>query len=217
MTLAYEVTRYGTIRIDASGDVHLTATADELDAWATRPGKAWPCSELRLLPHLAATFDANGDLVDLAGDDGHDITNDEFSAWVCDVAEAALDLLPVGSGPLVDFLTGQELRGSVTLTPYAREQPTMTNLNTLAHKVLAANDPGVFADAADALADAVLLAPRFALFAGGEHYPCGGFADFRGVFVTVEDAISSIVEDAYDWWHLVDLQTLQTVRHNASL
>jgi hypothetical protein len=110
MTLAYEVTRYGTIRISASGYVHLTATADELDAWATCPGKVWLCSEIRLLPHLAATFDANGDLVDLDGDDGYDVTNDEFSAWVRDVAEAALDLLPVGSGPLVDFLTGQELR-----------------------------------------------------------------------------------------------------------
>jgi len=63
----------------------------------------------------------------------------------------------------------------------------------------------------------------FALFAGEDHYPSGGWDDLVGVFATVEDAEaraaqgwypeSEIVSD-YDWYQIVDLETRRMVVEN---
>lgn len=52
---------------------------------------------------------------------------------------------------------------------------------------------------------------RYLVFAGDQYYPAGGWEDFMGAFVTLEEA-----QDYYekltgtDWKQLVDLET-QTV------
>jgi hypothetical protein len=55
---------------------------------------------------------------------------------------------------------------------------------------------------------------RYFLFAGMQYYPFGGWGDFRGVFVSVEDAKKKILElnwDLVDWWQIVDSETLEVV------
>ena len=72
----------------------------------------------------------------------------------------------------------------------------------------------------------------FALFGGDEYYPYGGFLDFRGTFATLEGAVShgdllrlddaaavyspelerfTRPSDKIDWYHVVDLRTMQIV------
>lgn len=80
---------FGNVSIRPQG-VTITANGSELRAWASRPGHAWPCSELAEVSEIQATFDANG-LVDLIGDDCIDLTADEFNAWSSDVLR---DVLP---------------------------------------------------------------------------------------------------------------------------
>jgi hypothetical protein len=48
---------------------------------------------------------------------------------------------------------------------------------------------------------------RYALFAGDNYYPSGGFQDFRGTFSELESAtdFAKKSEEDYDWWHVVDL------------
>ena len=52
---------------------------------------------------------------------------------------------------------------------------------------------------------------NYALFSGDRYYPVGGWQDFRGLYRTVEDAIAAVPGNA-DWWHVVDLATLQVAR-----
>lgn len=63
---------------------------------------------------------------------------------------------------------------------------------------------------------------RFALFAGDDYYPGGGWKDFRASFDTEQAAMDSFANTSrdgwvklagsFDWWHLVDLTTGERVR-----
>jgi hypothetical protein len=61
----------------------------------------------------------------------------------------------------------------------------------------------------------------YALFAGDNYYPCGGWEDFQGFFDSLEEAQSVIsfekpVGDkccVYDWAHIVDLEQGKVVWH----
>jgi len=69
------------------GDVlNVRLSAEDTHAWATRPGAAWPCSELRGR-RMFAQFDGNGDLIDLCIDGGRwdqECCSNEFSACLTD-------------------------------------------------------------------------------------------------------------------------------------
>ncbi len=55
---------------------------------------------------------------------------------------------------------------------------------------------------------------RFLLFAGSIYYPAGGWDDFRGDFDTAEKAQSAgqvSFGDEYEWWHVVDTETMKEV------
>lgn len=64
---------------------------------------------------------------------------------------------------------------------------------------------------------------RYALFAGADYYPSGGWKDHRGYFDSIEAALivatapdgsyTEIVWDSleHDWWQVVDLTTGQIV------
>ena len=54
---------------------------------------------------------------------------------------------------------------------------------------------------------------RFALFAGSNYYPDGGFNDFRGSFDTSAEAVRAVADlkGLVDWWHVIDLTTGQRV------
>ena len=50
----------------------------------------------------------------------------------------------------------------------------------------------------------------FALFAGENFYPAGGWQDLVGVYHSVEDArqsLQAIEESSRQWWQIVDLDT----------
>lgn len=52
----------------------------------------------------------------------------------------------------------------------------------------------------------------FALFAGYNYYPAGGWRDFQGVYGTLEAAIEGFKNHEltdWDWGHVVDLHTLK--------
>jgi len=59
----------------------------------------------------------------------------------------------------------------------------------------------------------------FALFAGDDHYPCGGMEDFQGRFESFAAAreflASGIDSDGeefdYDWYQIVDLASFEVV------
>ncbi|MGZ8887927.1 MAG: hypothetical protein ACXW1D_00045 [Halobacteriota archaeon] len=56
------------------------------------------------------------------------------------------------------------------------------------------------------------------LFAGEGYYAKGGFNDFQGCFFDIESA-RRVVEanqasagyDAWDWWHIIDNETLEVL------
>ena len=59
---------------------------------------------------------------------------------------------------------------------------------------------------------------RFALFAGDTYYPRGGWLDFRGSYLSIEDAVAQLFREPYyegeegklllyDWWHVIDLKS----------
>jgi len=56
---------------------------------------------------------------------------------------------------------------------------------------------------------------RYLLFAGYTYYPSGGWGDYRGSFETVEEAVARFEKDKkenwWDWYHIVDSQTLMEV------
>jgi hypothetical protein len=76
---------YGTVGCPP-GRITITATHDQLYAWAHRPGSAWPCSYLARRDSIAVVLNAgNGDLVDLDGQ----LPSDELTAWLDDCLHAA--------------------------------------------------------------------------------------------------------------------------------
>jgi hypothetical protein len=55
---------------------------------------------------------------------------------------------------------------------------------------------------------------RYLVFKGPRFYPCGGWEDFAGSFVSLDDAISKAGEGqsfVAGWAHVVDLETEQIV------
>lgn len=51
---------------------------------------------------------------------------------------------------------------------------------------------------------------RYALFAGDDYYPAGGWNDFRRACDTLEAAYPADGE-SFDWWHIIDLVTGEQV------
>lgn len=50
----------------------------------------------------------------------------------------------------------------------------------------------------------------FILFAGDQHYPCGGWNDYRGMFSTLDEAIvagKQRLANGCDWAHVVNYST----------
>ncbi|KYK44529.1 hypothetical protein A1D31_14110 [Bradyrhizobium liaoningense] len=54
---------------------------------------------------------------------------------------------------------------------------------------------------------------RYAVFAGDNHYPVGGWNDFKGSFATKAEAIAFAEKERheYSWAHVIDLQTGEEV------
>lgn len=55
----------------------------------------------------------------------------------------------------------------------------------------------------------------FLLFSGAE-YEGSGWDDLKGKFTTLEDAVSYVESPEFDyyreWWHVVDMDTMEIVR-----
>ena len=53
----------------------------------------------------------------------------------------------------------------------------------------------------------------FILFTGDSYYPCGGWNDYRGVYVSLEQAKESFEKEhsKCDWAHIVDISTHEIV------
>lgn len=47
----------------------------------------------------------------------------------------------------------------------------------------------------------------FALFAGIDFYPLGGWNDYKGTYDTQLEAFRRCMNMVCDWWHIVDLST----------
>ena len=65
-------------------------------------------------------------------------------------------------------------------------------------------------------------AKRYWLFAGDEHYATGGVHDRQGMYDTIAEAVaqgkrqhtwewSKRVQDAHEWWHVVDITSGEIV------
>ncbi len=54
----------------------------------------------------------------------------------------------------------------------------------------------------------------FALFAGSDYYPDGGWKDYRGAFDTERDALIAAAALGADWFHVVNLPTGEIVAQN---
>ena len=55
---------------------------------------------------------------------------------------------------------------------------------------------------------------RFLLFAGDTYYPSGGWRDLEGNFETLEQAEAAAEELDPDWWHIVDMESGESVKNN---
>lgn len=51
----------------------------------------------------------------------------------------------------------------------------------------------------------------FAVFAGSQYYPAGGWSDFKDTFDTPEEAMEFIANLNCDWWQIVDLHAERIV------
>lgn len=64
------------------------------------------------------------------------------------------------------------------------------------------------------MSNSIVVEEPFMLFATHNHYPCGGWNDFKDVFATVEEARirgKAYLADGYDEYHVVDVGTLEEV------
>jgi hypothetical protein len=52
---------------------------------------------------------------------------------------------------------------------------------------------------------------RYALFAGDQYYPSGGWEDFIGAYDSIEAARERAQRERYEWFHIVDLASAQIV------
>ena len=53
---------------------------------------------------------------------------------------------------------------------------------------------------------------RYLLFAGQSYYANGGWADWKGTFDTLEEAVAHLTKLDIDWFHVIDIQTLKAVK-----
>lgn len=57
---------------------------------------------------------------------------------------------------------------------------------------------------------------RYLLFCGSDYYPDGGWKDFHSSHDSAAEAIETVARMASyerpDWWHILDLETLQIVK-----
>lgn len=55
----------------------------------------------------------------------------------------------------------------------------------------------------------------FALFGGNDWIPGGGMDDLRGIYATLQEAVSHgdllLPSDSRNWYHVADLRTMQIV------
>jgi hypothetical protein len=55
---------------------------------------------------------------------------------------------------------------------------------------------------------------RFLVFAGDNHYPCGGWEDYKGSAGTKQAAIKLLLSlRGWEWAHVVDTKTGETVEN----
>lgn len=52
---------------------------------------------------------------------------------------------------------------------------------------------------------------KYLLFAGYDYYASGGWRDFQGGYLTLDEAIAAGINSADDWMHIVDSETLTIV------
>ena len=52
---------------------------------------------------------------------------------------------------------------------------------------------------------------KYLLFSGSHYYPEGGWNDFIGAYPTIELANEKIKITSNDWFHVVDIETMQIV------
>ncbi len=65
---------------------------------------------------------------------------------------------------------------------------------------------------------------RYALFAGDQYYPAGGWQDYKGSYDSLTQALKAAAGDTrntdlqgkWDWWHIVDLETGKMVEEGVS-
>lgn len=51
----------------------------------------------------------------------------------------------------------------------------------------------------------------YLVFGGDNYYPMGGMEDYIGRANSLEDAMACGRDSGCDWWHVVDLATLEIV------
>lgn len=52
---------------------------------------------------------------------------------------------------------------------------------------------------------------RYLLFCGYQYYPSGGWEDFAGSYDSIREAILSIIDIHFDWYHIVDTETMDII------
>lgn len=53
---------------------------------------------------------------------------------------------------------------------------------------------------------------RYLLFMGLQHYPKGGWQDFKDSYDSLEEAISAVANySGIEWWHVVDTEEQRVV------
>lgn len=52
-----------------------------------------------------------------------------------------------------------------------------------------------------------MMSDRFLLFGGDTYYPLGGWADFKGSFPNVKQAVAEAARWGWGWYQVVDLSS----------
>lgn len=58
---------------------------------------------------------------------------------------------------------------------------------------------------------------RYFLFTGFDYYASGGWRDFKGAYITLDDAIEVGMKSVEDWGHIIDSETLTVVAQYLNL
>lgn len=57
---------------------------------------------------------------------------------------------------------------------------------------------------------------QYLLFAGRSYYPNGGINDYQGSFDDIDEAYMYFLknedQESWDWYHIIDKETLKTVK-----